>query len=162
MNPELYNYAVYKKRINETCKNAKGKVDDKYIKLIEKGVAKIDDTVKYLQELMSGGKFLKIFADATPLQQAFTMLTYAWMHLLGLTYATPKMKELVGDKKGEEREAFLNDNAEAAFYSGRVLSGQFYIGAEFQKFFGKCDYIIEGESAVVKASAPIFTGAPEE
>ncbi len=162
MNPEQYYYSVFKKKIEETCKNAKGKVDDKYIELIENGLAKIDDTVNYLKELMAGGKFLKIFADASPLQQAFTMLTYAWMHLWALTHATPKMKELVGDKKGQEREDLLKDNAEAAFYTGRVLSGQFYIGAEFQKFFGKCDYIIEGESAVVKASAPIFTGALEE
>ncbi len=162
MNQEQYNYQVYKKRINETISNAKGVVEDKYVKIMEQALVKMDETVNYLKELMAGGKFLLIFADATPLQQAFTMLTYAWMHLWGLTVATPKMKALVGDKKGDDREKFLADNAEAAYYTGRVLSGQFFLGAEFQKFFGKCEYITQGESAVIKTSNAVFTGALEE
>jgi alkylation response protein AidB-like acyl-CoA dehydrogenase len=162
MNQEQYNYQVYKKRINETISNAKGVVEDKYVKIMEQALVKMDETVNYLKELMAGGKFLLIFADATPLQQAFTMLTYAWMHLWGLTVATPKMKTLVGDKKGDDREKFLADNAEAAYYTGRVLSGQFFLGAEFQKFFGKCEYITQGESAVIKTSNAVFTGALEE
>ena len=115
-----------------------------------------------MKKHMAGGKFLHIFANATPLQQAFTMLTYAWMHLWALTLVTPKAKELAGDKKGADLEKLLADNAEAAYYTGRVLSAQFYIGAEFQKFFGKCDYILDGEAAVVKATSAIFTGAPEQ
>jgi alkylation response protein AidB-like acyl-CoA dehydrogenase len=162
MNKDQYNYSVYKKRIQETIAAAKGVVDDIYVQTIERGLAKTDEVVEYLKGQMAQGKFLHLFASATPLQQAVTMMTYAWMHLMGLVKAYPKMKELVGDKKGADREALLNDNQEAAFYSGRVLSGQFYIGAEFQKFFGKCDYILQGESAVVNASKAIFTGAPEE
>jgi len=162
MDKGYYNYGVYKKRIQETIAAAKGIVDETYVKNIEKGLAKLDETVEYLKAQMAGGKFLNLFANATPLQQAFTMMTYAWMHLMGLVKAMPKMKALVGDKKGADREALLKDNQEAAFYSGRVLSGQFYIGAEFQKFFGKCDYILQGETAVLKASKAIFTGAPEE
>ena len=162
MNKEQYNYNVYKKKINETLEKAKGIIDDKYIKAMEKALVKMDEGVEFLKKRMAEGKFLHIFAEATPLQEAFSMLTYAWMHLWGVLIAIPKMKELVGDKKGAEREAFLNDNFEAAFYSGRVLSGQFYLGAELQKFFGKVDYILADEAAVVKASQAIFTGALEE
>jgi len=162
MNPEQYNYSIYIKKFKETMDKAKGIVDDKYISIIENGLNKMDEVVNMMKKQMAGGKFLHIFANATPLQQAFTTLTYAGMHLWALTIAIPKMKELIGDKKGEEREAFINDNFEAAYYSGRVLSGQFYIGAEFQNFFGKVEYILGGESAVVKASEPIFTGALEE
>jgi hypothetical protein len=111
---------------------------------------------------MAGGKFLNIFANATPLQQAFTKLTYAWMHLWGLTVAAVKMKELVGDEKGEERDKLLAENNEAAYYTGRVLSGQFYLGSEFQKFFGYTEYLLFGETAVNKATSSIFTGALEE
>ena len=84
------------------------------------------------------------------------------MHLKGLVKATPKMKELVGDLKGEEREALLNDNADAAFYTGRVLSGQFYIGTELHKMYARLDAILGGEMATIKASAAIFTGALAE
>ncbi|MCU0849072.1 MAG: acyl-CoA dehydrogenase [Spirochaetes bacterium] len=162
MNPELYNYGVYKKKINEAMAKAKGIVEDRYIDMIGKCLAKIDEAVNRMKEEMAGGKFLNIFANATPLQQAFTMMTYGWMHLWGLTHAVPKMKALVGDKKGEEREAFLKDNLEAAYYTGRVLSGQFYIGAELCKLPGMVDYIISGEGAVVKSSDPVFTGALAE
>jgi len=51
---------------------------------------------------------------------------------------------------------------DAAYFAGKVLSGQFYLGAEFNKFFGKADYVLSGELAVVKASEAIFTGVPEE
>jgi len=162
MDKDFYNYSVYKKKIEDTIKKAKGVVDDKYIAVMEKGVAKIDEVVKYMKGLMDGGKYLHIFANATPMQQAFAMLSYAFIHLWALTLVTPKAKEMVGDKKGADLEKLLADNMEAAYYYGRMLSAQFYIGAEFQKFFGKCDYILQGEAAVVKSTSAIFTGAPEQ
>jgi hypothetical protein len=162
MNPEQYNYSVYVKKIRETIGNAKGKVDDKYIASMEKALLKIDETVKYLKDQMAAMKFLAIFATATPLQKAFTTLTYAWMHLIGMSIAQPKMKQLVGDKKGEEREKFLSDNSDAAFYSGRVISGQHYIGSEFHIFNSFCDQILNGEGAVTKASKSIFSGMSKD
>jgi hypothetical protein len=162
MNKEQYNYGVYKKRIAAAIAAAKGIVEDKYLAVVEKGVAKMDEIINMLKADMAAGKFLNIFAVATPLQQAFSRLTYAWMHIMALTAAIPKMKELVGDKKGEERDKFLAENIEAAYYTGRVLSGQFYLGAEFMKYFGFVEYLIAGETAVNKATGAIFSGALEE
>jgi alkylation response protein AidB-like acyl-CoA dehydrogenase len=162
MNKEQYNYSIFKKRIAAAIEKARGVVGDKYVSIIEAGLAKTDALVEHLKADMGAGKFLKLFADATPLLKALTMMTYAWLHLEALTIATPKMKALVGDKKGARRAAFLEENNEAAFYTGKVLSGQFYIGAEFQKYPGMVDYIMAGENAVVKASDAIFTGALEE
>ena len=145
-----------------TIKNAKGVVDDKYVAVVEKGLAKIDEVVAYMKKLLEGGKYLQIFANATPLQQCFAMLSYAFIQLWAMTLVAPKAKQLSGDKKGADLEKLLADNVEAAYYVGRLLSAQFYVGAEFQKFFGKCEYILAGESAVVKATSAIFTGAPEQ
>ena len=162
MNPEQYNYGVLKSRIMDTVSKAKGVVDDKYVELVERGVSKLDEVVEMMKGQMAGGKFLHLFANATPLEQAMYYLVLAWMHLWMLTITIPKMKELVGDKKGEERDALLKDNQEAAFYSGKVLSSQYYIGAEFPKYFGNIEALLGGESAVIKASEEIFTGALEE
>jgi alkylation response protein AidB-like acyl-CoA dehydrogenase len=162
MNPELYNYSILKKKILETCAKAKGVAEDKYIDLVKKGVEKMDEVIKKMKDQMAGGKFLHLFSSATPLQVSFRYLTHAWMHLWALTLATPKMKALVGDKKGAERDALLKDNAEAAYYSGKVLSAQFYIGNEFHRYFGQIDYLLSEEAAVVKTSDEIFTGAPAE
>jgi alkylation response protein AidB-like acyl-CoA dehydrogenase len=162
MDKDFANYKAYKKKIEETIKNAKGVVDDKYVSIMEKGLAKIDEVVMYMKKLMEGGKYLHIFANATPLQQCFAMLSYAFIQLWAMTKVAPKAKELSGDKKGADLEKLLADNTEAAYYVGRLLSAQFYIGAEFMKFFGKCEYILAGESAVVKVTSPIFSGALEQ
>ncbi len=162
MNPEQFNYQVWKKRVAGTVEKAKGIVEDKYIALVEKGMKKLDEVISMMKEQMGGGKFLHIFANATPLQQAMFMMSLAWMHLWSLTITIPKMKQLVGDRKGEEREKLLNDNAEAAYYNGRTISSQFYLGAEFPKYFGRIEALLFGETAVIKASESAFTGAPLE
>jgi len=162
MDKDFVNYRAYKKKIEETIKKAKGVVDDKYVAIMEKGLAKIDEVVAYMKKLLEGGKYLQIFANATPLQQCFAMLSYAFIQLWSMAIVVPKARELSGDKKGADLEKLLADNAEAAYYVGRLLSAQFYVGAEFHKFFGKCEYILAGEGAVVKATSAIFTGAPEQ
>ncbi|MBP7738210.1 MAG: acyl-CoA dehydrogenase [Spirochaetes bacterium] len=162
MNPEQYNYQILKKRIAEAVKKAKGIVDDKYIALVERGVQKLDEVITMMKDQMAKGQFLHLFMNATPLQQAMFMLCMAWGHISSLTITQPKMKELVGDKKGEEREKLLKENADAAFYTGKVLASQFYLGAEFPKYFGKIEALMFGESAVIKASDPIFTGMLEQ
>ncbi len=162
MDKDFINYKAFKKKIENTIKNAKGVVDDKYVAVVEKGLAKIDEVVAYMKKLLEGGKYLQIFANATPLQQCFAMLSYAFIQLWAMTLVAPKAKELSGDKKGADLEKLLTDNIEAAYYVGRLLSAQFYVGAEFMKFFGKCDYILAGEGAVVKATSAIFSGAPEQ
>ena len=90
------------------------------------------------------------------------MIAIAWAHLNSLIITLPKMKEIVGDKKGEERATLLAENADAAYYSGRVLSAQFFIGSELPKVFGRFESLLAGESAVIKASKEIFTGALDE
>jgi alkylation response protein AidB-like acyl-CoA dehydrogenase len=162
MNPEQYNYMILKKRIQEVVNRAKGIVDDKYVSLVERGVEKLDEVINMMKDQMAKGMFLHLFMNATPLQKAMFMLCMAWAHLWSLSLTIPKMKELVGDKKGEEREKFLQDNQEAAYYSGRVLSAQYYIGMEFPKYFGNIEALLFGETSVIKASDPIFTGALEQ
>ncbi len=162
MNKVQYNYGVFKKRVNETIEKARGVVEDQYVGYIEKALKKLDATVDEMKNQMGDGNYQHIFANATPLQQAFAMMTYGWLHLWSLTIAIPKMKDIVWGKTAKEREAFVKDNPEAAFYTGRVLSAQFYLGAEFQKIFGRMEYILTAETAVEKSYAAHFTGALEE
>jgi alkylation response protein AidB-like acyl-CoA dehydrogenase len=162
MNKDQYYYSILQKRIKETIETAKGVVDDKYIDLVVKGLAKVDEIVETFKGQMATGKFMHIFANATVFQQALYHFVLAWMHLWSLTITTPKLKELIGDAKGEDRQKIIDENEEAAYYNGRVLSSQFFIGADFPKFFGRADCILSGESAVIKASTPCFTGALDE
>jgi hypothetical protein len=159
MNPEMYNFSIFKKRIAETIEKAKGIVDEKYVGAVRDGVTKMDATVKKLAELRDKKKMLDILAIATPLQQAMRMLAHAWMHLWSLTVAVPKLKAIAGDIAGEKVVNLVKDNMEAAFYYGKILSARFYLGSEFKHFQGYLDYITSGEQAVVEAFEEIFTGA---
>ncbi len=162
MNKDQAFYKVFKKRIAQTISEASGIVDDKYTAPIAKGVEKMDSVVETLLKSLGAGQIMQVFLNASSLRHAMTMLAHAWLHLWSLTITTKKFNELVGDRKGDERNKFINDNLEAAYYSGRVLSSQYYIADCFPPFFGRIDSILSGESDVVKFSDAIFTGAPEE
>ena len=159
MNPDMYNYMIFKKRIQETIDKAKSIVDEKYVAAVRDGVEKMDATVKKLAELRDQKKMLDILAIATPLQNAMRMLAHAWMHLWSLTITIPKLKAIAKDISGEKVVSIVKDNAEAAYYYGRILSARYYLGAEFKHYYGYLDYITSGEGSVVEAFEDIFTGA---
>ncbi|HNX24544.1 MAG TPA: acyl-CoA dehydrogenase C-terminal domain-containing protein, partial [Spirochaetota bacterium] len=138
---------------------AKGIVDEKYLNLFNAATKQLDELIEFFKGLMATGKFLNIFAQATPFLDAMYIVALAWAHIWTLTVAQPKMQSIVGDAKGADRDKLLADNDEAAFYTGKVLSSQFYIGTELPKFFGRAQAIIFNEAAVVKASPAVFTGA---
>jgi hypothetical protein len=160
MNPDMFNFKVFKKRIAETCDKAKGIVDEKYITAMKSAVEKMDETVLKLAALRDQKKILDILAVAQPLQQAMRMVAHAWMHLWSMTIALPKLKAIAGDISGEKVIATVKDNAEAAFYYGKILSDKFYLGTELKHLTGYLDYITAGEPATVnECFEEIFTGA---
>lgn len=162
MNPEMYNYSQLKKRMNDTFAKAKGVVDEKYITPIVRGLAKLDEVIEMMKKQMGEGKFMALVLNSTPLQQAFFPLILAWLHLWSLIITIPKSKAILGDAKGEERQKKIAENNEAAYYSGRVLSSQFFIGSEFPKFFGKIECIMNNEGAALKVTSDNFTGMLKE
>jgi hypothetical protein len=159
---QQYNYAILKKRTAETINKAKGIVDEKYIAPVERGLQKLDEIITMMSTQLMEGKIAALFANSTPLQQAMFPLISAWLHLWSLTITIPKMKALVGDLKGADRKNLLADNEEAAYYSGRVLSSQFYISSEFPKFFGKAECMMNNDIASLVATSDVFTGALKE
>lgn len=162
MNKDYRNYNAFRNRIINTVAKARGVVEDRYINLVERGLFKLDEVIEMMKKQLAEQKLFFVFANATPLQQAMFMLALAWLHLESLTITVPKMKEIVGDRKGEERKKLLADDPEAAYYSGRVLSSQFYIASEFPKFFGRCEAMLNAEAAPIVATSEIFTGSPKE
>jgi len=162
MNREQYFFNIFRKRIQKTLEEAKGVVDYKYISPIVRAIDKMDELIDILMKDLASGRLMQIFISATPFREAMTMLTHAWMHLWSLTISTKKMRELVGDLKGEERNKFINENVEAAYYSGKVLSSQYYVGAYFLNYFGKVESILAEETAIIKSTDAIFSGAPVE
>jgi alkylation response protein AidB-like acyl-CoA dehydrogenase len=163
MNPGMFNFTVFKKRISEACDKAKGIVDDKYVDALKHAIDKLDATVQTLAGWRDAKKILDILAIAQPLQQATRMVAHAWMHLWSLTVAVPKLKAIAGDIAGEKVVALVKENTEAAFYYGKILSDKFYLGTELKHLYGYLDYIANGETAAVNdCFEEIFTGAPAQ
>ncbi|MBE3140870.1 MAG: acyl-CoA dehydrogenase, partial [Thermoplasmata archaeon] len=162
MNKEMYNYSILKKRITETIDKAKGIVDDKYIAPVERGWKKLEEVIDMMKKQLQEGKFVALMQNAVPLQQAIFPLAVAWLHLWSLTITIPQMKKIIGDAKGEQRQKIVTENNEAAYYSGRVLSSQFFIGSEFPKYFGIIECIMGNEGAAIKSVPENFTGALKE
>ncbi len=162
MNKDQYNYKALRKRMDEVVASAKGIVEDKYLDLFTKAIIELDGIVEMLKGQMAKGQFLNIFMHATPFQETMYMATIAWCHIWSMLKTVPKMKALVGDLKGAEREKLFADNSEAAYYAGRVLSSQFYLGTEFPKILGRIESLKFNEGATVKASDHLFTGALAE
>ena len=161
-NKDQYNYNIWKEKVNETLTKAKGIVDDKYIGLVKHGMEKLDDVVNYFKKAMKDDNEALIYMSATPFQQAMYVQVVAWLHLWSLTLTAPKLKAIAGNAKGDELEKLVKSNSEAAYYYGKTLSSQYFIGVELPKAFGKIDSILGGEDAVLKTSPAVFTGAPEE
>ena len=162
MNKEQKSYKALRKRMDETVAKAKGIVDEKYLGLFNDALKELDELIEFFKGLMATGKFLNIFAHATPFLDAMYQVCIAWMHVWMLTIAQPKMQAIVGDAKGADRDAILADNEEAAFYAGKVLSSQFYLGTELPKFGGRVKAITFNEAAAIKATPSVFTGALAE
>jgi len=162
MNKDMYNYQMLKKYFADTVARAKGIVDERYVAPVERGIAKFDEIISMMVKQLQEGKFLALVANATPMQQAMFPLIVAWLHLWSLTITLPKSRELLGDAKGADRKKILETNPEAAYYNGRVLSAQFFIGAEFPKYFGRVECVMNNEGAAIKVESENFTGALTE
>jgi hypothetical protein len=159
MNPGMENYKVYRAGILETIARAKTVVDDTYVSTVEAGLEKMEEVVGYLKNLADEKKTAAVLAAATPLQQAFRMLTHAWMHLWSLTLTAPRAHELAWNLSGGELDSLLENNPEAAYYHGKTLSSRFFLGVEFKKIFGLAEGILSGEGAVGESRPGSFTGA---
>ncbi len=159
LNKDKYNYTIFKKRIAETVEKAKGLVDDKYVSIIERGIAKLDETVEFMEGRRDDKNIDHIFADATPLREIFVMMTYAWMHLWALTVVQGKFQAICEANSGMQIDQLLAENSEAAYYNGRILSARFYLGSEFNNFFGKAESILSDDTAVVDSNELTFTSS---
>jgi hypothetical protein len=162
LNPEMYNYNILKKRMQETIDIAAGIIEEKYASLLSSGIKKIDEVVNYLNSQKKENKIDTILASATTLQHSFRLLTHAWLHLWSLNITVPELKKICGEASADEVEQIAKDNSEAAYYYGRVLSSRFFIGTEFRKFFALADSILAGESAVTESFSEVFSGALHE
>jgi alkylation response protein AidB-like acyl-CoA dehydrogenase len=161
-NKDQYNYNTWKDKVNDTLSGATGIVGDKYIKLVRDGIHKLDEVLDLFKKEMVKEANPKIYMNTTPFLQAMYLVLLSWLHLWSLTITLPKFDAIAGKAKDGELQKLVESNSEAAYYYGRILSAEYFIGTEIPKAIGRIEAILGGEDAVIKTSPAIFTGALEE
>jgi alkylation response protein AidB-like acyl-CoA dehydrogenase len=84
------------------------------------------------------------YLKATPFLEAFGDVIIAWFLLQGSNVAQEKLNELF-EKKGagdpEAQRKLIDDNADAAFYSGKIQSAKHFVSAVLPVTVGKLEAI---------------------
>ncbi|MGA3280688.1 MAG: acyl-CoA dehydrogenase [Smithella sp.] len=159
MDKNQYNLTIFKKKVRETLCMADDLVDDKYRMPIQDALEKLDDVVAHLFKQSASGNLPAVFGQATPFQKALFMLCMGWMHLWNMVVATSQLNEMTETAAGDSRHEKNKDNSEALFYRGKILASRFFIGTEFPKYASIAGAIVNNESALIEADAPVFPGA---
>ncbi|MCP4133287.1 MAG: acyl-CoA dehydrogenase [bacterium] len=88
------------------------------------------DAAEHLRTIMSNGEIPRAFQDSLPYLEIVGDTILGWMHLWQLSIAAGKLDELFASKgaaSDEEKKALINDNKDAAYYSGKVHSARYFI-----------------------------------
>ncbi|MCX8123093.1 MAG: acyl-CoA dehydrogenase [Spirochaetes bacterium] len=150
-------YNAYKEYAYQVLKNAGAIVPDAIIKEIEKAIKEMDSLIGIIE----GKDASAVLSIATPLQQAFRILTHGILHVHSMTIAIKKLSSIVREYTLGDVPDGIDDNNEVAFYYGKVLSAQFFLNMEFPKYYSLLDSIRNENGIVMKAKAAIFTGVQE-
>jgi alkylation response protein AidB-like acyl-CoA dehydrogenase len=159
MDPGQHNYQVFKKHILATLQRFEGVLPEMDAERLRTALIKMDDVVSALAAHFASHKVHKVLAQAVPMQKAFKLLCYAWMHTWSLGLTLPKVASLTGDLQGPKLIEYLKNSAEAAYYHGRVRSARYFLQSEFHQYDALLASILSDEDEVWQISSAEFSGA---
>jgi len=160
LNPDQKNYKILKSRMLQTIESASGIVDDVCRNMLLTGLERMDSILASMKKYLEAGQYHALLLNVDPVRRAFFDLMLAWMHLWCLILARPKLSALTADAKGEALAEVLARDAEAAFYYGKVCASEFWLAAEFPKYFGKTDAISRSETVDFLPGNAVFSSHP--
>jgi len=127
---------------------------------------RVDDAKKncmkaaeHLMRLMEDGKIQQAFTNATPFLDIVGDTILGWMHLWQLTIAHEKFNKLCAEKKArtaDEINMLIEENGEAAFYSGKIHSARFFINKILPIQEGKVKSVMIDDYSPVEIEDPAF------
>ena len=125
---------------------------------LEKTINRLGEVAMHLGKTAMSMDFKAAFAQATPFLDSMGDVVMAWMLLWRANIAAPKLKELVGDAKGNDLLDKLNKNKNAAFYEGLVKSAQFFIETQLPITLGRLASVEATSKAAVEIPEVAFGG----
>ncbi len=132
----------------------------KYADLTKKAKDNMVDCAQHLMGLMQQMQIPEAFLSATPFLEVVGDTILGWMHLWQLSIAHKKLGEIFEKANAmteEEKKAVINDNREAAFYSGKVHSARFFISKILPLQEGKVKSIKDDDFAALQIEEVAFS-----
>ena len=156
---EFFKYIVgqMEKTINEVGSDMALK---KYVDLTKKAKDNMVDCAQHLMGLMQQMQIPEAFLSATPFLEVVGDTILGWMHLWQLSIAHKKLSEIFEKANAateDEKKAVINDNREAAFYSGKVHSARFFITKILPLQEGKVNSIKDDDFAALQIEEVAFS-----
>ncbi|PKL37456.1 MAG: acyl-CoA dehydrogenase [Spirochaetae bacterium HGW-Spirochaetae-1] len=124
-------FAYLISRIEETISDASK--DSELVSLAEtvrKAKDVLLETADHFKSMIGDGKIPEAFTNAVPFLDIMGDTILGWMHLWQVTIARKKLESLFTSKGAgtpQEQSTVISENAEAAFYSGKIHSARFFI-----------------------------------
>ncbi len=112
----------------EDARTVEGLAD--YAAEFEKSKAGFEGALAQVRALMAAGRVSQAFQDSLQFLEITGDVILGWLHLWQMTTATKRLHALfdaAGAATPEKRADFIEQNANAAFYSGKIASGRYYM-----------------------------------
>jgi alkylation response protein AidB-like acyl-CoA dehydrogenase len=150
-------FGYFKEEVKKVVDEAKG-IDalKSYAEKVEKAMSDFDDAVAFQQKLMGEGKMGLIFGNACPLMEVMGDVIMGWQLLWQASVAYPKLTSLSGGATGDELKKKIADNAEVAFYDGKVNAAKYYIGTLLPRISGKVEQLKTEEDSFLEIAEESF------
>ncbi len=118
-------------RMQKAIEDARGVEGlERYADAAAKAKAGFETVVAHVRKLMTSGKVSEAFNDSLQFLEITGDVILAWLHLWQLTIVARKLNGLyasAGVQTEERKASFLEHNASAAFYSGKLHSARYYL-----------------------------------
>jgi Acyl-CoA dehydrogenases len=117
------------------------------------------DAADHLMDLINNGTIQQAFVNATPFLDVVGDTILGWMHLWQLTIVYKKFQTLCGENNAHapvELKKLINENAAAAYYSGKIHSARFFINTILPIQEGKVKSILIDDFSPVEIEERSF------
>jgi tRNA U55 pseudouridine synthase TruB len=117
------------------------------------------DAVSHLTAQIQAGQVHDAFMSASPLMEIVGDAMLGWMHLWQAIIANERLNKLFEEKgvrDNEQRRSLVISDSEAAFYSGKVHTAQFFISRVLPVIQGKVMAISNEEFSLADVDEVCF------
>jgi len=156
---DLHNFNEFLARIDQTInKSLESSALRTYAVSLEEARKGLEQVVDHFVQLKDKNKLEHIYAKASPFLEAMGDVVIGWLHLWQLSLTQEKLEQIVNGTSGDEAIKAVKKKKADAFYYGKVLSAQYFIGTVLKRTISKFDEIAAPADPVLEMFDKAFTG----